>query len=142
ATFVDREHGERASAMPSLRGVHALIVEDDVDNREVIAAVMERCGATVECSGTATDALRRIDRRKPDVIIADILLPDIDGCAFMERLRDDAASDASTTPALALTVFGRPREQEPILAAGFDVLPQKPIEPAELANDVARLVGR
>src|SRR5213075_2660101 len=42
--FVDREHGDRAFAMPSLNGVHALIVEDDVDNRDVIAAVMERCG--------------------------------------------------------------------------------------------------
>ena len=141
-SFVDREHAERVSAMPSLTGVHALIVEDDVDNRDVIAAVMERCGATVECSGTATDALRRINIRKPDVIIADILLPDIDGCEFIEQLRDHADSAASGTPALALTVFGRPREQERILAAGFDALRQKPIEPADLANEVARLVGR
>src|SRR5205085_9940041 len=81
-------------------------------------------------------------RRKPDVIIADIVLPDIDGCAFIEHLRDDTASAASDTPALALTVFGRPREQERILAAGFDVLRQKPIEPADLANEVAGLVGR
>jgi signal transduction histidine kinase/CheY-like chemotaxis protein len=140
--FVDREHGGRAVALPSLSGVHALIVEDDVDNRDVIAAVMQRCGATVECSSTAADALQRIARRTPDVIIADIVLPDIDGCTFIEQVRNGRGSAARNTPALALTVFGRPKEQERILAAGFDLLRQKPIEPADLANEVARLVGR
>jgi signal transduction histidine kinase/AmiR/NasT family two-component response regulator len=137
--FVDRDASDRTAAFPSLRGVHALIVEDDVDNRKVIAAVMERCGATVECTISAADALLRIARRKPDVIIADIILPDIDGCAFIESLRT-SSSPASKTPALALTVFGRPNEQQRILAAGFNALRQKPIEPADLANEVARLV--
>ncbi|HEV3486295.1 MAG TPA: ATP-binding protein [Vicinamibacterales bacterium] len=135
-SFSSREHAERAVSLPSLNGVHALIVEDDTDNRNVIAAVMERCGATTECATTAAEALRRIERRKPDVIIADIILPDIDGCALIERIRGNAQS----TPALALTVFGRPAEQERILAAGFNALRQKPIEPADLANAVARLV--
>lgn len=140
-SFIDREHSRRAAALPSLSGVHALIVEDDVDNRNVIAAVMERCGATVECSTTAADALLRIARRKPDVIIADIGLPGIDGCALLERLRSDGPSAGRNTPALALTVFGRAHEQERILAAGFNALRQKPIEPADLANEVARLVS-
>jgi signal transduction histidine kinase len=140
-SFVDREHTLRDAALPSLTGVHVLIVEDDVDNRNVIAAVMERCGATVEATTTAAEALLRIARRPPDVIVADIVLPDVDGCAFLERLRS-ADSPASRTPALALTVFGRPHEQERIRAAGYEMLRQKPVEPADLANDVARLIGR
>jgi signal transduction histidine kinase len=136
SSFVDREQGDRVSSLPSLKGVHILIVEDDIDNRKVIAAVMERCGATVECTTTASEGLRRIERRNPDVIIADIVLPDIDGCAFLERVRK-AGKD---TPALALTVFGRAHERERILAAGFNALRQKPIEPADLANAVVRLV--
>lgn len=139
-SFRDREHKERPFALPSLKGVHVLIVEDDVDNSNVIAAVMERCGATVESTTTAAEGLRRIERRNPDVIIADIVLPDVDGCAFIQRLRS-ADSASSRTPALALTVFGRPHEQERILAAGFNALRQKPIEPADLANEVVRLVG-
>jgi len=136
ASFMDRERGERAASLPSLKGVHVLIVEDDIDNRKVIAAVMERCEATVECTTTAAEGLRRIERRNPDVIIADIVLPDIDGCAFMERVR----AAGRDTPALALTVFSRPREQERILASGFNALRQKPIEPADLANEIARLM--
>jgi signal transduction histidine kinase len=139
--FVDRKHAARELALPALTGVHVLIVEDDIDNRDVIAAVMAHCGATVECTATAADALLRIERRTPDVIISDIVLPDIDGCAFLTRLRA-ANSPGSNTPALALTVFGRAHEQERIRAAGFEVLRQKPVEPADLANDVARLVGR
>lgn len=141
-TFLEREHAERPVALPSLGGVHALIVEDDIDNRDMIAAVMERCGATTECTSTAADALERIARRHPDVIVADIVLPDIDGCEFMERLRASGPEAARATPALALTVFGRPGDQQRILAAGFDLLRQKPIEPSDLAHEVARLVGR
>jgi signal transduction histidine kinase/CheY-like chemotaxis protein len=141
SSFVDREHADRASALPSLRGTHVLIVEDDIDNRDVIAAVMARCGATVEYTATALDALRRMEQRKPDVIIADIVLPDIDGCAFIQRVRTSGHSAIHDTPALALTVFGRPDEQTRILSAGFDVLRQKPIEPADLANEVFRLVA-
>ena len=140
-TFIDREQAGRDSSLPSLAGVHVLIVEDEIDNRDVIAAVMERCGATVDCCSTAADALERIALRTPDVIIADIVLPGIDGCAFLERLRKDDG-EGRDTPALALTVFGRPHEQERIRAAGFEVLRQKPVEPADLANDIARLVGR
>ncbi|HEX2120833.1 MAG TPA: ATP-binding protein [Thermoanaerobaculia bacterium] len=138
-SFVEREHA-RETALPSLRGVHVLIVEDDVDNRAVIAAVMERCGATLECTSSAADALQRIELRNPDVIISDVVLPDIDGCAFIGRVRANGDSTRSRIPALALTVFSRPHDRERILAAGFDVLRQKPIEPADLANEVARLV--
>ncbi len=138
--FTDRDQTDRMSRLPRLNGVHVLIVEDDIGNRDVIAAVMARCGATVECTSTAGDALARISRCRPDVIIADIGLPDIDGCAFLERLRQRGAD--GDIPALALTVFGRAHEQERIRAAGFDVLRQKPIEPADLANEVARLAER
>ena len=139
-SFTERDRAGRTSRMPRLDGVHVLVVEDDIDNREVLAAVMEHCGATVECTSTAADALERISRSRPDVIIADIVLPDVDGCAFLRLLRERGA--AGDIPALALTVFGRPHEQSRILDAGFDALRQKPIEPADLANEVARLVER
>ncbi len=140
AEFAARDDRERVAAFPSLNGVHVLVVEDDVDNRAVIAAVLERCGATVECATTAAEGLRRIAQRTPDVVIVDIVLPDLDGCAFLQQVRSTGGTPARA-PALALTVFGRAHEQERILAAGFDALRQKPIEPADLANEVERLVG-
>lgn len=139
--FVDRELAVRESALPSLTDVHVLVVEDDIDNRDVIAAVLLRCGATVDSTATAAEAFERMERRTPDAIVCDIVLPDLDGCAFLQRLRGAHVPGAGT-PALALTVFGRAHERERIRAAGFEVVRQKPVEPADLANDVARLVGR
>ena len=128
----------RATTLPRLDGVRVLIVEDEVDNRRVLAAALQHCGAAVECAGTAVEGFDLVAAWAPDVLICDIALPDLDGCAFLTELR----AREHTTPALALTVLGRPDEQSRIIAAGFDVFRQKPIDPVDLAHEVARLSGR
>ena len=137
----DRDTALRAVAMPRLDGVCVLIVEDEIDNRKVIATALRHCGAEVECSGSAAEAFDVLGRWEPDVIICDIALPDLDGCSFLTQLRSREA-DGHATPALALTVLGRPGEQSRITAAGFDVFRQKPIDPLDLAHEVGRLAGR
>jgi signal transduction histidine kinase len=138
---VGRDLDARFAALPSLEGVRVLIVEDEIDNRKVIAAALRHCGAHVECTSTAAGGFERMDDWHPDVLICDIALPDLDGCSFLRQLRahGDGTSD---TPALALTVLGRPDEQARITAAGFDVFRQKPIDPIDLAHEVARLARR
>lgn len=132
--FVGRD-AARVRNMPPLNGVRVLIIEDEVDNRRVVAAALQQCGADVECVGTAAAAFDRIDRWTPHVLVCDIALPDLDGCTFLQQLRHRP----NATPALALTVFGRPGEQARIKAAGFEVFRQKPIDPVDLAHEVARL---
>jgi CheY-like chemotaxis protein len=107
----------------------------------VLATALRHCGAEVECTGTAAEAFTVLDRWEPDVLICDIALPDLDGCSFLTQFREGAAA-RDTTPALALTVLGRPGEQSRITAAGFDVFRQKPIDPLDLAHEVGRLAGR
>jgi signal transduction histidine kinase len=136
-----RDAALRSLAVPRLDGVHVLIVEDEIDNRKVLAAALRHCGAAVECSGSAAEAFDVMGRWKPDVLICDIALPDLDGCAFLAELRI-REQDARPTPALALTVLGRPDEQSRITAAGFEVFRQKPIDPLDLAHEVRRLAGR
>jgi signal transduction histidine kinase len=136
-----RDASARTAALPQLGGVRVLIVEDEIDNRKVVAAALRHCGAAVECTGTAASALDLLLRWQPDVLICDIGLPDLDGCSFMTKLRSRGDA-ASTTPSLALTVLGRPGEQARITAAGFDVFRQKPIDPMDLAHEVGRLARR
>jgi signal transduction histidine kinase len=139
---VRRDVAMRAAALPRLDGVRVLLVEDEVDNRKVLSAALRHCGAEVECSGSAAEAFEVLGRGfEPHVLISDIALPDLDGCAFLGQFRE-RQSDAHTTPALALTVLGRPGEQARIIAAGFDVFRQKPIDPVDLAHEVGRLAGR
>ena len=142
ADLVSRDAASRAVALPKLDGISVLIVEDEFDNRKVLAAALRHCGATVRCAPTANAAFETLTEWQPDAIICDIALPDMDGCMFLEQLRSKTDAVASGIPALALTVMGRPGEQARITAAGFEVFRQKPIDPLDLAHEVARLAGR
>lgn len=133
--FISRDPSSRVAALPSLDLVRVLIVEDEIDNRKVLATALKRCGAEVRCSTTAAGGGELIETWEPHVLVCDIALPDRDGCSFVGDLR----KQGNVTPALALTVFGRPDEQARILSAGFDLFRQKPIDPIDLAHDVARL---
>jgi signal transduction histidine kinase len=136
-----RDASTRSAAMPRLEELRVLIVEDEVDNRRVLSTALAHCGADVQGTGTAADALAVIRDWKPDVLVCDISLPDHDGCSLLMQLRalDD---ETATTPALALTVLGRRDEQARIAAAGFDLFRQKPIDPVDLAHEVSRLARR
>ncbi len=134
AAFAGR-NPTRVAALPRLDAMRVLLVEDEIDNRNVLAAALKRCGADVQCSTTTAVARQLIDTWRPHVLVCDIALPDGDGCALVQ----DARTRGVTTPALALTVFGRPDDQARILAAGFDVFRQKPIDPVDLAHEVFRL---
>jgi signal transduction histidine kinase/ActR/RegA family two-component response regulator len=133
--FVGRDSSLRMRALPRLDAVRVLIVEDEMDNRMVLSTALKRCGAVVECVGTSSAALRALEASRPDVLVCDITLPDGDGCSLLEEIR----KRGWTTPALALTVLGRPNEQARIVAAGFDLFRQKPIDPVDLAHEVSRL---
>lgn len=138
AEFSDRE-ASRDRELPTLQSIRVLIIEDEIDNRTVLTTVMRRCGAEVQCVGTASAAFPLIASWRPHVLIADIALPDLDGCTFMTQLRAVSPAEGGNTPALALTVLSRPDERARIRTAGFDVFRQKPIDPVDLAYEVARL---
>ena len=88
----------------------------------------------MRCAGTAADGLNAVETWNPDVLICDIALPDMDGCALLQQVRSRFG-----TPALALTVFGSADEEARVRSCGFDVFRQKPIEPADLAHEIERL---
>ena len=136
--MVGRDAAARTQSLPRLAGVAVLLVEDEVDNRKVLATALRHCGADVRSAGTGAGAFALLPGWRPDVIICDIALPDTDGCTLLGELR----SGDEHTPALALTVLSRPGEQARITAAGFDVFRQKPIDPVDLAHEVARLARR
>ena len=141
-SMVGRDAAARARSLPRLDGVAILLVEDEVDNRKVIATALRHCGADVRCAGTAAAAFALLPGWRPDVIICDIALPDVDGCALLSQLRSHDELAGRPVPALALTVLSRPGEHARITDAGFDVSRQKPIDPVDLAHEVARLARR
>ena len=70
-----------------LQGLRVLVVEDFGDAREIVTTILERAGAEVTASASSSEALDRIDRQVPDLIVADIGLPHEDGIEFIRRVR-------------------------------------------------------
>ena len=128
-------------AARALEGVQLLVVDDEPDARDAIAAVLVSSGATVATARGVREALASVARPPaPDVIVTDIAMPGEDGFALMRELRNDPPD--RRIPVLALTAYAGEPEAERIREAGFDAHLAKPIEAAKLVAAVAALADR
>ena len=120
--------------------MHALLVEDDPDGNELITMVLQRCGARVTSVATAAAALRALDAEKPDVVISDIGLPDVDGIELIKQIRGLPCCEG--LPAVALTAYASRQDAVRVISAGFDAHVAKPVQPAVLGVEIARVLAR
>lgn len=125
-----------------LGGVHVLAVDDERDALGLVTAVLEAAGARVSTAASAGEALALLDSDRPDVIVADLGMPMIDGYQFIDRVRRHRDRQIRELPAAALTAFARPEDRMRALRAGFHIHLAKPIDPAELVTTVAALARR
>jgi len=79
---------------------------------------------------------------RPDVVIIDIGMPEMDGYDLIGKLRALTPEQGGRTPAVALTAFARSEDRRQAMLAGFDVHVAKPVEPSELGAVVSRLAHR
>jgi PAS domain S-box-containing protein len=128
---------------PLLDGVRVLVVDDDSDTRQMLNAVLSECQAEVITAASAAEAIVEIERRKPDVLVSDLGMPDQDGYELIKKIRDMESADATAMiPALALTAYAKAEDRVRALAGGYQVHLSKPVEPAEFVLVVANLAGR
>ena len=125
----------------SLKGLRLLVVEDEPDSRELLTALLEGHGAHVSAASSSREALVLLKTRRPDVIIADVGLPEEDGYAFVKKVRagEDKGGGLDRVPALALTAYARPDDRERALASGYQMHIGKPVEPDQFIAAVASL---
>jgi signal transduction histidine kinase/ActR/RegA family two-component response regulator len=126
-------------ATVSLAGVRAIVVDDDRDARELVAEVLRSRGADVTPVASARECFASVDRQAPDVVVADLALPDVDGFELVRRLRERPADRGGRVPAVALTAYARSQDVERSLAAGFQVHLAKPVDLDDLLSTVASL---
>jgi signal transduction histidine kinase/ActR/RegA family two-component response regulator len=127
---------------PSLVGLRLLIVDDERDTRDLLRAVLERCGSEVITAASAAEALEAFQQSRPDVLISDIGMPEEDGYLLIGKVRALEAGLGKRVPAIALTAYARVEDRVRALTAGFHIHMPKPIEPVELVAVVASLAGR
>ena len=132
---------DESVALPKLFGVHAFVVDDEPDARDLLRRVFELQGAEVTSFATAEDALVALRRAKPAVIVCDIGMPRMDGYQFMRALRAEEPRN-ERIPALALTAFARAEDRKRSLLAGYQAHLAKPFDVTELMLVVAGLLGR
>jgi CheY-like chemotaxis protein len=134
---------EASSESHDLAGLRIHMVDDDARGRGTIATLLRSRGATVIESGTAADALQKIDSTPPDVLISYIGMPgEGDGYSLIREVRRLDAVRGHQTPAVALTANTSPRDRRLAMDAGFTTHVPKPVEPAEFIEVIAHLAGR
>jgi len=125
-----------------LRGVKVLVVDDDVDARDVLVQALTSAGAEVVSAASSHEALNLFHRSPPNVLLCDIGLSGKDGYSIIREIRALPKDKGGNVRAAALTAFTRDQDASRALDAGFDVHIPKPIEPFELIGIVAELGGQ
>lgn len=126
----------------ALEGIRVLVVDDEADARDLVAAVLTYAGAQVETARSAAEGFEAFQRFRPDVLVSDIGMPDEDGFSFIRRIRDLPPAEGGETPSLALTAFAREQDRTQALGAGYTMHIGKPVNPEALAAAVADLSNR
>jgi CheY-like chemotaxis protein len=126
-------------ASASLDGLTVLVVDDDEESRELVAATLESRGALVLPAASAADALRVLSSQRVDVLLSDVAMPGEDGYSLIRRVRLLEMAGAPFIPAAALTSFARDEDRQQALQAGFQLHLVKPIDSRALVEAVASL---
>lgn len=130
--------GAPVSASP-LDGLKVLVVDDDEDSRELLSCALGQRGATVASASGALEALRELERFRPDVLVSDLAMPGQDGYELIQRVRALPPELGGAIPAVALTAHTRSGTREQAEAAGFQALESKPVDLDRLAAHLATL---
>ncbi len=120
-----------------LDGIHVLLVEDEADNLEMLAALLRSLGAEVDTADSAEGAIASFCDRRPAVVVSDLGLPGHDGYGLMETLM--GVAPGAPPKAIALSGYAREQDRARALAVGFRAHLSKPVDPAALAGLIRRL---
>jgi CheY-like chemotaxis protein len=123
-------------------GVRVLVVEDDPETRDVVAAILDRGGFSYRVATRAGEAMSVLDDWLPDVIVSDIGMPNVDGYEFMRQLRARPPHLGGVIPALALTAYARAADREQALSTGYQAHVTKPVDPVDLIRAITELTAR
>jgi PAS domain S-box-containing protein len=132
-----------ALAERTKRNVRILLAEDNPVNRQVALRTLEKMGYRADAAVNGTEAVEALGRRRYDVVLMDVQMPEMDGMEATRMVRDPGSNVLDhAVPIVALTAHARPEDRAACLAAGMDDYLSKPIRPEQLADVLARWTRR
>lgn len=135
--------GNDAAAILSERrlvGASILVVDDDLDTRELLVSVLEAAGAQVHAAASAGEALTTAIQVRPEAIVSDIAMPEQDGYSLMREV-DGALGSSAPRVRVALTAFAGERDRTQAIDAGYQRHIPKPFDPATLVRILAEMLA-
>lgn len=117
-----------------------LVVEDDADIAELIRRYLQKAGLSVDVRASGGDALRAIADTRPDLVVLDVMLPEVSGLDICKAIRSD--TQLELTPIIMVTARGDESERIAGLDLGADDYLAKPFSPGELVARVKALLRR
>ncbi len=117
-----------------------LYVEDNIDNRTLVRRILLSEDYSLIEAVNAAEALKVLENTKPDLILMDINMPDMDGYTLTARIK--SMPGFATVPILALTANVMRGDKEKTLEAGCDGYIQKPLDIDQLIKEVERFLAR
>ncbi|MGQ4645775.1 response regulator [Lyngbya aestuarii] len=117
-----------------------LLVDDEPGVREAVKDYLQESDFSVEVASNATDAWQMLQQRTPDLVISDVMMPQVDGYQFLKQMRDDPRF--KSLPVVFLTARGMTSDRILGYQAGCDAYLPKPFDPDELVAIVENLLER
>ena len=128
--------------MPALlQNAKIMVVDDDVDTCELLRFALEREGATVVATHSVNSAIESFRRCPPHAVIADIRLGISDGYALIKAIRAHNVEYRGFTPAIAMTGFASPDDENRALESGFNAYFAKPFDPLLVVTTIQKILS-
>lgn len=124
----------------SLASLKILAVEDHRDTRLLLKMILQFSGAEVTALGSSKAALEAIQQLKPDVILCDLCMPEMDGFELLQKIRG-LGGEVGTVPAIACTALGKEEDVIKTQRVGFQAHVTKPLDPKLLVETIVKVVG-
>lgn len=132
---------QKKSEPEFLHGVTVMVVEDEQDTRCMLGEAVEHYGASVILAASGAEALAQLNHQKPDVLISDVAMPDMDGYQLMQVIRSELPPELQDIPAVALSAFAGADDRKKSLQAGYRAHVSKPVAVQDLVSILAALAN-
>ncbi len=127
------------SAIPrALEGWRVMVVDDEPDSLEIAKRLLQMAGAEVITAGGGQEALNIVRSARPQLIISDLSMPEVDGWTLLQRLKEER--DTLEIPVIALTAHTMPGDRERAIVAGFHNHISKPLDPRRFISQLMHIV--
>ena len=122
-----------------LSNIKVVVVDDHADTRNLLRFFLQHCGAKATVASNGQEALEVIKKVRPDLLISDIAMPQMDGYELMQNVQE-LEKEIGSLPSIACSAYARAEDRARTREAGFQAHIQKPVDLDRLVTIILKVV--